>query len=93
MSIADRWIIYHDSEQINTIVASEEYVKHYCQNNNYTYKKDNTIDVTEPNPVVILQQENKLLKAQVQAASDRSDFLEDCIAEMATIVYNTEETK
>lgn len=39
-----------------------------------------------------LIQENKLLKAQVQAASDRSDFLEDCIAEMATLVYNTEET-
>ena len=39
-----------------------------------------------------LKQENKLLKAQVQAASDRSDFLEDCIAEMATLVYNTEET-
>lgn len=31
--------------------------------------------------------ENKLLKAQLQAQTERSDFLEDCIAEMATIVY------
>ena len=28
-----------------------------------------------------------LLKQQLQAASDQNDFLEDCIAEMAEIVY------
>ena len=28
-----------------------------------------------------------LLKAQVQALSDRGEFVEDCIAEMATVVY------
>lgn len=39
-----------------------------------------------------LVQENKLLKAQLQAQTDRSDFIEDCIAEMAGVVYNTEET-
>lgn len=39
-----------------------------------------------------LQQENKLLKAQLKAQTERSDFIEDCIAEMAEVVYNTEET-
>ena len=39
-----------------------------------------------------LQQENKLLKAQLQAQTERSDFIEDCIAEMAGVIYNTEET-
>lgn len=34
-----------------------------------------------------LQEENKMLKAQLQAQVDRSDFIEDCIAEMATVVY------
>lgn len=34
-----------------------------------------------------LEAENVLLKAQVQAISDRNDFVEDCIAEMATVVY------
>lgn len=34
-----------------------------------------------------LQAENKLLKAQLQAQSDRADFIEDCIAEMAMQVY------
>lgn len=31
--------------------------------------------------------EVKLLKAQLQAQTERSDFIEDCIAEMATVVY------
>ena len=34
-----------------------------------------------------LVQENKLLKAQLNAATERSDFIEDCIAEMAMQVY------
>lgn len=35
-----------------------------------------------------LEAENKLLKAQIAAQSDRADFVEDCIAEMAMQVYN-----
>ena len=33
-----------------------------------------------------LMSENKTLNAQIQAVSDRNDFIEDCIAEMAEIV-------
>lgn len=33
------------------------------------------------------EKENKLLKAQVSAATDQQSFYEDCIAEMAQIVY------
>lgn len=45
-----------------------------------------------PKPVIPktnaeLEQENKLLKAQLNAATERSDFIEDCIAEMAMWVY------
>ena len=45
-----------------------------------------------PKPVIPktnaeLEQENKLLKAQLNAATARSDFIEDCIAEMAMQVY------
>lgn len=36
------------------------------------------------------EKENKLLKAQVSAVTERSDFIEDCIAEMAVQVYNDE---
>lgn len=34
-----------------------------------------------------LKNENFMLKAQIQAMSDRNDFIEDCIAEMAMQVY------
>lgn len=34
-----------------------------------------------------LKEENHLLKEQVKAITDRSDFIEDCIAEMAMQVY------
>ena len=37
--------------------------------------------------VATLESENAMLKAQVSAQSDQMDFYEDCIAEMATVVY------
>lgn len=40
-----------------------------------------------PTPTEVLQEENRLLRAQVQAATERQDFVEDCIAEMAAQVY------
>lgn len=51
---------------------------------------------TEPEPdptttvaerVDALEAENKLLTLQIEAQSDQLDFYEDCIAEMASIVY------
>lgn len=46
----------------------------------------------EPTPAVDervakLESENKLLKEQVSAQADQAEFYEDCIAEMAAIVY------
>ena len=55
-----------------------------------------TIPEPEPEPepeptteerVAALENENAMLKAQVSAQSDQMDFYEDCIAEMATVVY------
>lgn len=37
--------------------------------------------------VATLENENAMLKAQVSAQSDQMDFYEDCIAEMAAVVY------
>lgn len=49
-------------------------------------------DPVEPPPtteerVAALEAENKLLKEQVSAQADQAEFYEDCIAEMATVVY------
>ena len=46
----------------------------------------------EPSPttedrVAALEAENKTLKAQVSAQSEQMDFYEECIAEMASVVY------
>lgn len=47
------------------------------------------IELTEEQKQIIqLQQENSLLKAQNQALSDRTDFHEELIAEMAMIIYS-----
>lgn len=57
------------------------------------YNKDHPdIEPEKPTTIEDLKNENKLLKAQLKAQTDRSDFIEDCIAEMAGVVYNTEET-
>ena len=37
--------------------------------------------------VATLESENAMLKAKVSAQSDQMDFYEDCIAEMAAVVY------
>lgn len=39
-------------------------------------------------PIKKLEQENKLLKAQIQAQADRAEFLEDCLAELISVVYS-----
>lgn len=57
------------------------------------YEKEHP-EVEPEKPVTMedLQAENKLLRAQVQAQTERSDFIEDCIAEMAGVVYAAGET-
>lgn len=52
------------------------------------YNKDHP-DVEPETPVTIedLQAENKLLKEQVSALSTQADFHEECLVEMANIVY------
>lgn len=69
------------SEANEAIAAAEAY------NGEYTIEDDG-----EPEPVIPptndeLAAENKLLKQQVSALTEQQSFYEDCIAEMATVVY------
>ena len=53
-------------------------------------KQEMDADYVPPQPVKTVDElaaENELLRAQVQALSDRGEFIEDCIAEMAMQVY------
>lgn len=40
-----------------------------------------------PDPIAHLQEDNKLLKAQLAAAIQSNQTLEDCLVEMASVVY------
>ncbi len=74
---------YHNPTAIE--VTKEEYIKL----GGSPKKEENQDPVTkEEEKIQTLEKENKLLKAQIQAQSDRADFIEDCIAEMAIQVYN-----
>ena len=42
---------------------------------------------TQAQRIAALEAENKLLRAQMSAQSDQLDFYEDCIVEMAAVVY------
>ena len=60
------------------------YIEDVDGNGNHYYRKlPNEVE----DRVTTLESENDLLKQQLKAASDQNDFLEDCIAEMAAIVY------
>lgn len=42
---------------------------------------------TDTERIEDLEADNNFLKQQLKAASDQNEFLEDCVAEMAQIVY------
>ena len=77
----------------NIIVADEEFALSNGAKESYDGAAiGDTYSPPAPPPtiderVATLESENDLLKQQIKAASDQNDFLEDCIAEMAGIVY------
>ena len=77
----------------NIIVADEEFALFIGAKESYDGAAiGGTYSPPPPPPtiderVTTLESDNALLKQQLKAASDQNDFLEDCIAEMAEIVY------
>ena len=54
----------------------------------YTENPDYVEPVIPDTPTVEdLIKENKITKAQIEAQSEQMDFYEDCIAEMASVIY------
>ena len=88
------YCIVNDENVIqNIIVADEEFASAIGAKESYDGAAiGGTYSPPPPPPtiderVTTLESENDLLKQQIKAASDQNDFLEDCIAEMAGIVY------
>lgn len=88
------YCIVNDENVIqNIIVADEEFASAIGAKESYegavigdTYSPPAPPPTTEER-VTALESDNNLLKQQLKAASDQNEFLEDCIAEMAEIVY------
>lgn len=59
----------------------------YSYNGEYTIEDDGKPEPVIPPTNAELAAENKLLKQQVSALTDQQSFYEDCIAEMAEVVY------
>lgn len=69
------------SEANETIAKAEAY------NGKYTVEDDGEPEPTIPPTNGELAAENKLLRQQVSALTEQQSFYEDCIAEMAEVVY------
>lgn len=88
------YCIVNDENVIeNIIVADEEFALSIGAKEGYDRAAiGDTYSPPAPPPtiddrVTTLESDNNLLKQQLKAASDQNEFLEDCIAEMAEIVY------
>lgn len=92
--IPDGWAIIPDAletpnfpfgevtvEEINGLMTVTKWVPGIIPE----HEEDNTPSIGDR--VLTLEEENKLLKAQIAAQSDQMDFYEECIVEMAAIVY------
>lgn len=85
-----RFIIFENGMEINRVAASESFVKRYCEENGYTYELVEPPEVEpgkEAPTLESLSAENTKLKAQLKLQSEHHTFLEDCILEMADVVY------
>lgn len=67
--------------------ANETIAKAEAYNGEYTIEDDGTPEPVTPPTNDELAAENKLLKQQVSALTEQQSFYEDCIAEMASVVY------
>ena len=92
----DGWAIIPDGMTLENFPFGEVEAKEINGVMTVTKWTAGTIPEPEPEPepepttderITNLETENAMLKAQITAQSDQMDFYEDCIAEMASIVY------
>lgn len=70
----------------NDLPNLEGYIKFKSEDGEIYYSP--TRETRQQITIQNLIKENTLLKAQIKAQSDREEFIEDCIAEMAMQVYS-----
>lgn len=76
-------VTYWSWDEYHLILASEPRLQDDIAGNLAFYMDQAIANAPQP----IVNSEDNLPNAQIQALSDRNEFLEDCIAEMAGIIY------
>ena len=82
-----RWNVFENGTLINCIVADNEFAALYAATHGYTIEEDPIDEPKQKDPLEALAAENTKLKAQLKLQSEHQTFLEDCILEMADVVY------
>ena len=76
-------VIEHDGETVTSCTWDEDAYQAYIA----ALPEPAEPEPTTEERVSTLESENSMLKAKVSAQSDQMDFYEDCITEMAAVVY------
>lgn len=83
-----RYNVYDGDNLINTIVADRAFAMLYAENTGYRVEPEEPPEMQEyVDPMKALTDENTRLKAQLKLQSEQQSFLEDCLLEMADVVY------
>lgn len=80
-----QYAIYKNANLINTVTCDPSFIDEYCAITETTYTllgDDVSSDLDNPQPSF-----EETANAKIRALIDQQAFLEDCIAEMAMIVY------
>ena len=78
--------IYNKNHIIAFVKSGVLTTDEYAEIVGETFPEDVSLE-REPTAIEVLQSETKTLNAKVQALTESNQFLEDCIVEMAEIVY------
>ena len=83
-----RIAIFEHGEKINVIEASIDFAERYCAEYGYTFEPEQTACSAEAAAkIAALESENKQLKGKLSAAVESNSMLEECLVEMAGVVY------
>lgn len=83
------YIIYKDGEEVNRIVADEEFCRQYYSGDGYSFEEEPPRPEPEPEPTEAeaLRAELTATQKKLDAAIQSNAMLEDCLVEMAQVVY------
>jgi hypothetical protein len=78
--------LYTKEHLVALVQAGKLTIEEYTTISGEAFPEDVPVE-KEPTAIELLKKEDKVLSAKIQALTESNQFLEDCIVEMAEIVY------